>query len=43
MLQSYQGHFKEDTRFYTDEGEVIIPANKTVIITVLDDDTDNRI
>jgi len=38
MLQSYQGHFREEVRFYVDNREVMIPTNKRVIINILDDD-----
>ena len=38
MLQAYQGHFREDMRFYVDNTEVKLPTNKRVIINILDDD-----
>jgi len=38
MLQAYQGHFKEEVRFYVDNREVKLPTNKRVIINILDDD-----
>ncbi|MCL2225338.1 MAG: hypothetical protein FWB96_10275 [Defluviitaleaceae bacterium] len=41
MLQAYQGHFREEVRFYVDNREVMIPTNKRVIINILDDDIEN--
>ena len=36
MLQTYQGHFREDVRFYSDDIEVKIPTNKLIVISILD-------
>ena len=41
MLQAYQGHFREEVRFYVDNREITIPINKRIIINILDDDTSN--
>ena len=42
MLQTYQGHFREEVRFYVDNREVTIPTNKRIIINILDDELDMR-
>ncbi|MCL2578274.1 MAG: hypothetical protein FWE27_09575 [Defluviitaleaceae bacterium] len=41
MLQAYQGHFREEVRFFADNREVTIPINKRVIINILDDEAGN--
>jgi len=43
MIQAYQGHFKEDGRFIADNKIVKLPANKRVIINVLDEIIDTEI
>ena len=40
MIQAYQGYFQEDGRFITDN-RTKIPANRRVIVNVLDDEIIN--
>jgi len=38
MIKAYQGYFREDGRFIANNVTVKIPANRRVIINVLDDE-----
>jgi|GEM_PF-4818743 len=37
MLQAYRGYFSEEVKFCADDGEVMIPTNKRVMIRILED------